>query len=343
MKRYVIAMLPVLVLSLAACDDELDTKASIEVAVVQNDAATVVADTVVVKRGEQLTFKFEGNPDFITFYSGETGKKYAYRDRDQVDPAEMVSSRLKFGVWYQYGNAATAKNLVSMYVSDAFTGLLKNNFAADSVLVEQFGWTSLVDEAQMPSAPGSSGSAVNQEIDLMPYLGKRMALAIRYKALDNSAAQPRVNFVGMRIENQMKDGTTSTLYAGNFGLTAVNMLAHHNLSDQRSMTANREYGTVTNNVSGIWNLASAGSGNFFIHSSGVGTALKYSWLVSDLIMVNVCSPDQGTPIKNISGRLDSYTYTYDEVGVYKATFVATNGNYKHESRVVRELNIKVTE
>ena len=109
------------------------------------------------------------------------------------------------------------------------------------------------------------------------------------------------------------------------------------------MTANREYGTVTNNVSGIWNLASAGSGNFFIHSSGVGTALKYSWLVSDLIMVNVCSPDQGTPIKNISGRLDSYTYTYDEVGVYKATFVATNGNYKHESRVVRELNIKVTE
>ncbi len=60
-------------------------------------------------------------------------------------------------------------------------------------------------------------------------------------------------------------------------------------------------------------------------------------------MVNACSPDQGTSIKNISGRLNSYTYTYGDAGVYKATFVATNGNYKHESRVIRELNIKVIE
>ncbi len=67
-----------------------------------------------------------------------------------------------------------------------------------------------------------------------------------------------------------------------------------NLKDQTSMTKDREYGTVTNNVSGIWNLTGVGGGSFFIHSTNANDPLKYRRLVSDLITVNSCSPDQGT-------------------------------------------------
>ncbi|MCI6550460.1 MAG: DUF5017 domain-containing protein [Prevotella sp.] len=343
MKRNMIFTLPLLALgmAMASCDDELKEQAALEVGVVENDQVSVVGDTIFVNSGEPLTFQFAGDPDFITFFSGEAGKKYEYRNRDQVDPADVVSSKLKFSVWYQYGNAKTSENLLSLFISDSFPGLLKNNFKADSTLVEQFNWNNLVDPAMLPAAPGNAAGAANLEVDLSPYLGKRFAIAARYMAHNNSAAQPRVNFVRMRIENQMKDGSISTLYANDFGLTAVNMLANHNLEDQRGMTANRLYGTVTNNISGIWNLASAGSGNFFIHSSNAGKTLKYSWLVSGLIIANACSPDYGMAIKNISGRLDTYSYTYDKAGVYKATFIATNSNYKSESRVIRELNIRV--
>ena len=84
-------------------------------------------------------------------------------------------------------------------------------------------------------------------------------------------------------------------------------------------------------------------GNFFIHSSNAKRALKYSWLVSNHILVNACTPDVGVNIKNTSRNLDAYSYVYNTTGTYKATFLAVNGNYKKTSSVIRQMNIKVVE
>ena len=46
-------------------------------------------------------------------------------------------------------------------------------------------------------------------------------------------------------------------------------------------------------------------------------------------------------MKNIGQSIGTYTYTYSTPGEYTATFIATNSNYKKESRVIRELTIKV--
>ncbi|MCD8183545.1 MAG: hypothetical protein LUE99_11160 [Bacteroides sp.] len=83
--------------------------------------------------------------------------------------------------------------------------------------------------------------------------------------------------------------------------------------------------------------------NFWIHSTGANAALKYSWLVSNLLVVNACTPDAGTGLKDITENIDNYSYTYDEPGTYTATFVGTNGNYKQEKSVVHEYKIVVTE
>ena len=101
--------------------------------------------------------------------------------------------------------------------------------------------------------------------------------------------------------------------------------------------------SVTNNVSGIWNLTDIKNGNFAIHSSGANKPLKNSWLVSNLFVANACSPDKGLTVKNMSQSTNSYKYTYTKPGKYTATFIGTNSNYKHESRVIRELTINVTE
>lgn len=343
MKQYRISLFLLLAMVLTACSDALDDEVSMTVNVSQDENVQVEGDTIVVKKGEPVTFNFTGNPDNITFFSGEAGSKYEYRDRDQVDPEDVTSSTLSFSVWAQHGSAATVANVLKMYISDEFPGLDKNNFTADSTLVEKFAWNDLVNQSSLPQAPGSTAQAVRFNVDLSSYLGKRFAIAISYTAHDNSAAQPRINFVNMCINNVMKDGTTTTLYASDFGFTPVNMLCHYNLSDQKSMISNREYGTVTNNTSGIWNLTGASTGSFFIHSSNAKADLKYSWLVSGLIMSNVCSPDEGQVVKNISSRTAAYSYTYSNTGVYKASFLATNSNYKKESHVLREMNIKVVE
>ena len=94
-------------------------------------------------------------------------------------------------------------------------------------------------------------------------------------------------------------------------------------------------------TSGIWNFKDANA--FFIHSSNAGTELKYSWLVSNLFVVNACSPDAGKGLKNMTQSLDAYSYTYNEAGTYTATFVGVNSNFKGESSAVREYKVVVTE
>lgn len=343
MKWHKLYIVPMFLVALTGCQSELEQSVALDVSIIPNENVTTVGDTLVVKKGSPMVFNLVGDPDYLTFFSGERGHQYIYKDRDRVDPNDIESSKLKFSIWYQYGNATTATDLMHMYISDSFPGLLKSNFNADSVTVESHAWKDLVDPTALPQAPGTAAKAVSFEVDLASYLGSRFAIALKYQAKDNSASQPKVYIVDMKIVNTMKDGSTSTLYAGNFGLTPVNMMAHFNLDDQTSLSTNKEYGTVTNNTSGIWNLKDAATGNFFIHSSNTGKVLKYSWLVSDLIMANASSPDAGTAVKNITQRLDAYTYTYNQVGTYKATFLATNSNYKAESRTIRELNIKVVE
>lgn len=325
------------------CDSELEREAGLQVGVRSSADVQVSGNTVTVKRGTPVEFLFDGDPDFITFFSGEGGRRYEYRNRTVVDPVEVVSSRLEFSVWLQYGNGRTAAGALSMFISDGFGGLYKNDFERDSVLVEGFDWDDLVPQDSLPQAPGSAGSAKSFDLDLRGYLGRVFTLAIRYRPLDNSAAQPRVNFAGMVIRNRMADGSESCLYAGDFGFTAVNMCCGLGLSDQAGMTVGRSYGTVTNNVSGVWNLVNAGSGGFFIHSSGAGSGLKYSWLVSDGVLTNGCSPDVGVGIKGIAESLGSYSYVYEDVGTYRAVFLGRNANFRGESEVVREWTVRVVE
>ena len=56
---------------------------------------TATAPGGVFKVGEPVTFRFEGDPDFITFYSGEAGNAYDYRNRDRIEPAEVTLSFLE--------------------------------------------------------------------------------------------------------------------------------------------------------------------------------------------------------------------------------------------------------
>lgn len=338
--------------SLASCSDELTENVSMNVSVQTENGVTVQSDVVTVKAGTPVVFNFSGDPDNISFWSGEEGSAYANKDRLMLNPDDVVSSKLHFKLWAQYGKPASAKDVLHMYISDHFQGLAGNDFKADSVLVESFDWINFEPEltdvngnkATLPQAPvANANKATEYMVDIKKYFGSPITFAICYKGLDNTVNQSRMNFSEFYIENIMKSGAKTTLYAGDFGFTPINMMCHHDLDDQRSMTANREYGTVTNNTNGIWNFVNINNGAFFIQSSPALKELKYSWIVSNALVMNACSPDKGQTVKNMSQNIDSFTYTYNTPGEYKATFIGTNSNYKKETRVFRELTIKVVE
>lgn len=319
----------------ASCENELTQKAELNINVATEDNnVNFDGQTITVKKGTPIEFHFTGDPDCVTFFSGEAGKEYRYRERTTVDENEIESSTLKFTLTGQYGSPA---NILTMFVSKEFPGLEKNDFESDSVLVEKHAWETLIPASDFPTKVTTQEFA----IDMKPFMGQRIAVAIRYQGQDASVTQTRFTFNNLQIVNRMNNGQETALTANSFGFTPINMLQRHNLSDQKGMTSNRAYGTVTNNTSGIWNFTNINA--FFIHSSGANTALKYSWLVSNLFIVNACSPDAGTGLKNVTQNLDSYRYTYNTPGTYTATFVGTNGNYKKETSVVHEYKVVVTE
>lgn len=247
-------------LAFTSCENEMKQDPELDV-VATGDGVNYDGQTITVQKGTPITFQLGGENDFLTFFSGEAGSKYEYKDRAQVATDQIESSKLTLDIKTEYGKLDMID--FKVLISKTFEGLNKSNFEADSILVEQHdGWQTLLSTADLPN-PTSTKS---YELDMLPYLGERVALAFVYKGVDNSQTQPKVYIQNLQIVNQMTDGTSSSLAASSLGFTPLNMMYKHNLSDQKSMTSNRPYGTVSNNTSGIWNLSNISS--FFIHSSG---------------------------------------------------------------------------
>lgn len=343
MKAYKLMAMCIAGLLLVSCENKLTENTELQVAIAANEGVNIAGDVVTVKKGTPVDFILNGEPDFITFYSGEVGSKYEYKDRVTVDEKEIESSFLTFSIWTQYGSQATTEKVLSMYISENFDGLMKNNFKKDSVLVETHPWKELVPQNELPQIPlGSVGKAYSYSIDMKPYLGKRTVIAICYKAIQNEKGQPKVYYENMKMENQMTNGQQTSLFASGFGFTPLNMNYTH-WTTPPNLTNNPAYGTVTNNTNGYWNLVNAGKGSFYIQSSGNNEPLRYSWLVSNLLVTNSCSPDKGLNIKNTNQVVNSYGYQYKEAGTYTATFVASNANHEHTSSLTRQLTINVVE
>lgn len=361
MKTYkLLTAIAFLSLGLTACDKELKEDTELHVGVATSQDVNFDGKTVTVKKGTPVVFTLDGDPDFITFFSGESLKEYKYKDRTMMQLEDLDVCELSLGISAMAGNINNAD--ITLYVSDKFPGLAKNNFEADRRLLdEEFNdWNILIDkndkeEGAYPSKVWSNESdALKTENvkwvtrNLQDYLGKKVTFAICYRGVNNTSAQPKFYFLKLQMKKAFKNGIGTTTVAKDFGFTPVNMLCNENLDDQTAAVYkpnanNKEYGYVTNNIPGIWKMGDLNQ--IAIHSSAKDKALKYSWLVSDPISIDAsCNPDTGTSIKNISQSLSSYTYTYEETGTYTATFVANNANYVYEGgQVVRELTINVVE
>lgn len=373
MKVYKFFLL-VTTMMVSACSqtlyEDLDTTS---VGVTPDENVQVGGNVITVKKGTPIEFQLNGDPDFITFFSGEDGHRYAYRNKVEYDADDIISSELSFRVWSQYGyfDRGAKGRLKVLYnveseEQDVFPGLNKTDFEADSLLVESFEWDVLAegDALLSPSAHNKSAEAKIVKFPISKQMiGKKITLAIVRnldkqeigESYENSSTHEKETALlstfhidDMKITNKLKDKSTSVIYASTFGFTPLNMWHKKQFDDLKNsefdLPADLAYGSGQKDVAGFWNLTSINVGNMTIRGCAVNGQWRYNWLVSDYINPLLkTSVDKGVKVKEISQSLNSYTYTYSQVGMYRATFLFSNSNYEESESVLHEFVVNVVE
>lgn len=384
MKTYKILTLAIMSIGLVSCHQTLfEDLSNVSVSVSESENVKYDGNIITVKKGEAVNFNLAGSPDFITFYSGELGHQYIYREAVEGNIDDIKSVKLKFNVWAQYGaNKETKENSTRGQMeiffatqnpdgTPVFPGLSRN-FEEDSLLVETMygtSWQEFIPVADMPNVPGdiynkftgsnTKYSSRDFEKDLTEYLGKKFTLAFAFNREGKQGVpstsvegetilQSTWHFEDMHLETTWKNGNVTKVYADAFGLTPINMKNKTVFEDHKDnefqMPADKEYGSVKANVEGYWNFTNISAGKIDISGCAANGIWKYSWLVSDYIDFSAKGqPDQGVKIKDINLPVTSYEHTYDKVGTYKATFVMSNENFDDSQQKLVEFVINVVE
>jgi len=132
---------------------------------------------------DTVNFAFTGNPDIITFYSGETGKRYDYKDRISAKgiPQLQFSTIL--------ANGTQASSLALMVSTDfkgiatnTILGILTRDTATTNANIAAATWTDITSRATFST--GGTTAVASGTIDLSDFAnqGKPIYIAFKYVA-----------------------------------------------------------------------------------------------------------------------------------------------------------------
>lgn len=255
------------------------------------------------KAGQDIVFTFSGNPDNITFYSGEPGTNYANRDRTSIKgtPKLDFTSLIKNGV---------QTNALALLVSTDFPGIYDSTHVVDAA------WTDITDRATLSTGVDNTPSGT---IDLTDVVVEGNPLYIAFKFTGQAgSSQKSCVLRTFNVVNYSPDDPPAVLTdINNAGWLAVNLLG----AVKWSIAAN------------IVRIDGA---------TGATAPANLDYVITKALYPGKVQPDIGLALKNMSSLLTSYTYHYDTPGTYKVAFVASNMR-PHEGRtVVKEMTITVT-
>ena len=274
----------------------------------------VRAEKNTIKAGESVTFKFEGNPQMLSFYSGEFLKDYNY----------ATSSRELKNCYLSFSSATVAPlkqaNQLAVLVSSDFDG----KYAIDNIKAAT--WVDITNRFTLATNATVTPST---EVDIMDLAlaGKPLYLAFRY------ITKPQTEFLAANDWNITAVSVKSKLDAGE--VTLMDYGAGSNFSV--FSYGNKQAGRSLVNTTTIQ----------FKGNATEETKEEYTedWGVSRAIYINPndLGNDKATPLKLFrEAKKESYNYIYSNAGTYTATFIGETNNVYGNKKVVRQLTITVT-
>ncbi len=280
---------------------------------------TVTPTTTNIKVGELITFKVENAPDFLMFYSGEFGHQYKFRDRTEAEGTVTMS----FKNAQKYGLGTNATGTLSVWVANDYDGSGTPEAVANAT------WTDLSNRFNIATAYDFAWteSDVADITDLAN--GQPIYFAFKFFAEDhkgNGNRQPEWHIDDFNIRLETEDAPAPLIVAttDNPGFLPVDV-----------------QGLVETWNEGKWYYD---TGNLYWRfRGGPSEYANEDWLITNTVNLTAVSPDTGTPLKNYSTALDSFTYTYSKPGTYTVTFNGNNTTVHGNKEKVKEMTITVVE
>ena len=286
-----------LIITIAACN-----KTS-----VSDPAFSVTAAAATVKVNDTVKFTFSGNPGYITFYSGEPGRRYQYRDRTTADGKPL----LKFTSYMQTGAQA---NTLQLMMSTDFSGVY------DSTSIYKANWADVTSRVKLSAGTDSTVSGVADLSDFMNG-GKGVYFAFKYTGAAGSA-QRTWTIKNLALNNVLTaDSSVYSLLALTMIDSAWKPVSMKNPAITWTYSATQLQVKGTNSTSSI---------------------ATEDWIVSKALFLNRVTPDIGVQLKNMTTALKAYNYIYKTAGTYTASFSVSNTTKYDSKSDVKEIAITVT-
>jgi hypothetical protein len=287
-------------------------------------AFDVTVEKQSYKVGENVVFSLAGNPDYITFFSGEPGLKYEYNNRftsKGIPKLQFTSARAN----------GTQPGSLQLMVSANFAGVGADS-TATAANIASASWTDITSRAVL-----STGAAVaSGAIDLSDFVSdKPVYIAFKYNAQSGSI-QNKWTISGLTVTNTLPDQSVYTIA----NLTAA-AITNYGVATVISP------GWVGYKISNNYNwVISAGTSLVITGATTAvtATAPAEAWTFAGGVLLNKVANDIGVAIKETSSRLatPNYTYPYKAAGNYTVTFVASNSNIEGQREVVKQIQLTIT-
>jgi len=270
---------------------------------VESTGFSVTTDKASYTLADTIRFSFTGNPYYLTFYSGEPYHRYEYSDRVTADGVPQL----------QFTSATTTgagNDTLHLLVSTDFSGVY------DSTNIYQATWSDIKVKLAATSATTASGV-----VDLSQFAAGDHPVYLAFK-FTGTAGKPQRTWTikSVALANVLADSTTYSLLGiaeSGAGFKSVAMKAPSVAWTISTSQLQIKGGTTTSSPE------------------------AEGWVVSKPLNLKKVLPDTGTPLKNMTTTLSSFSYMYGDTGTYKATFVAANINRYDAKSDVKDVEITV--
>lgn len=272
----------------------------------------VTVRSSTVKVGDPVTFYINGNPDLLSFWSGERTHVYANA---------AVSSEKGVKQWIQFETAlaaGTQTDNLKLLVSKDFNGV----YNAESVAKAK--WTDISSRVSWATGTTRVTSGQVNVLDFSTETNNTpFYVAFQYYSPKNALKPRRWTIVNFQANNALANGITTTFAPTNLATLFKDV-------DVKNPTYN-------------WSITSG----MVSPDPPIGAEENENWAVSGPIDINrVGTADFANTsdglLKGISDApVKEYSYSFLSAGKYTVTFVATNVSMEEKKTVVKNIEITV--
>lgn len=289
----------------------------------------VSTTALTFKKGVPVEFSFKGDPQFISVYTGEVGKDYAYKDGRVMD-VNSLNLSFNSSVTNGTGTGNPQTGMFSLMVSTDFNGDY-TNFSS----VQNATWTDITSRlTKQESATTTTITAATPAAGItltdLRVAGKPFYIAFKYNIREQSVYGL---WRAWRFQafNLTATGASGTQVLGSMTTTAFRVVQKNPELISRT-TATTATLTLLHTDLALNPAAAEIPTQNWIITQGFTNVNKIDY-----------GPDLAIPIQGGTSAVEkkSYSYTFANAGDYKVYFVAANASTSDRKEVVRQLNIKI--